>query len=54
MMQLNYDVDDENRCENCGNEVSDDFIRVFGINGRIDQCPECASYREMKDGAIER
>jgi len=52
MMQLNYNPEDANRCNDCGNEVSKDFIRVFGVDGEIEMCPECSTYREMKTGAV--
>lgn len=41
------------RCGNCGNTVSQQFGRVFGNNeDEIGSCPDCATYREMQDGAL--
>ncbi|ELY68868.1 DUF7563 family protein [Natrinema versiforme] len=43
------------RCRNCGNQVTRQFARVFGDNrDRIHSCPDCATYREMKTGAVPK
>ncbi len=36
-------------CEQCGNQVSAEFARVFGDNHHrlINGCPDCATYREI-------
>ncbi|WP_226483269.1 DUF7563 family protein [Natrinema amylolyticum] len=35
----------------CGEYVTQDFIRVFGINGDVHGCPTCTTYRELQDGS---
>ncbi|MFC4438518.1 MULTISPECIES: DUF7563 family protein [Natrialbaceae] len=38
-------------CDDCGEYVTRDFIRVFGVDGKVHGCPHCATYRELQDGA---
>ena len=39
-------------CQNCGNSVTLQFRRVFGDNDNVVHgCPDCSTYRELKDGA---
>ncbi|SEW31549.1 DUF7563 family protein [Natrinema salifodinae] len=38
-------------CGNCGAYVTRDFVRVFGVDGDIQGCPDCATYRELYTGA---
>lgn len=35
-------------CENCGEWVSDDYVRVFGRNGTVQACPadKCGMTRD--------
>lgn len=43
------------KCRTCENTVSQRYAKVFGDNDdQIDYCPECSTYREMKDGAFDR
>lgn len=43
------------KCRGCGEPWTKQFARVFGNNDdEIEQCPECESYRELKNGAIKR
>ena len=44
-------ADDKNKCGNCGEQVSEDFRRVYGVNGRVNACPECSTYRVIKETA---
>ena len=47
------DTGSRTRCGNCGETVSQQFARVFGNNDdEIWGCPDCKSYRELKDGAL--
>ncbi len=47
------DTGTRTRCGNCGKTVTQQFARVFGNNDdEIWGCPECKSYRELKDGAL--
>lgn len=47
------DTGSRTRCGNCGETVSQDFARVFGNNDdEIGGCPNCKSFRDMKDGAL--
>lgn len=47
------DTNNRVRCGNCNETVSKQFARVFGNNDdEIDRCPDCATYREIKDGAV--
>jgi len=32
-------------CE-CGNHVSEDYYRVFSIDGELPHCPDCSTLRE--------
>lgn len=36
-------------CQNCGAFVTTDFVRVFGVNGKIVDCPSCATYSEVTE-----
>ncbi|MDS0476878.1 hypothetical protein [Natrinema sp. 1APR25-10V2] len=38
-------------CGACGEFVTRDFIRVFGIDGEVHGCPTCTTYRELQDGS---
>lgn len=39
-------------CQYCENVVSTKFVRIFGSdNGTIHCCPDCATFRELQDGA---
>lgn len=38
-------------CRNCDSQVTPRFARVFGDNDDVAHtCPNCATYRELKDG----
>lgn len=45
------------QCEHCGSHVSDDFHRVFAVDGDVEGCPHCkdqtlaadGTYRESKE-----
>ncbi|WP_425498434.1 DUF7563 family protein [Natrinema soli] len=37
-------------CDECGGFVTQDFIRVFGIEGEVHGCPNCMTRRELSDG----
>ncbi len=37
-------------CRDCGGYVTQDFIRVFGIDGSVSGCPNCTTYRELNNG----
>ena len=42
---------DKSKCQNCGGTVTLQFRRVFGNNNDVvDGCPECSTYREIKNG----
>lgn len=42
-------------CRGCGATVTLQFARVFGDReDRISKCPNCATYRDLKDGAFIR
>lgn len=42
-------------CINCGSQVTQDFARVFGDNqDKVVGCPDCKTFRELKEGAVER
>lgn len=30
-----------NKCQNCGEHISSDFVRVFGVNGEVESCVFC-------------
>lgn len=50
-MQLDYDKDEERRCNHCETKVSKQFQRVFGDrNNEVHGCHECMTYRELADG----
>lgn len=36
-------------CQNCGAAVSHDYVRVFGVDGRVLVCPDCTD-RIRRDG----
>ncbi|MFW5918522.1 MAG: DUF7563 family protein [Haloferacaceae archaeon] len=29
------------KCGNCGSHVSDDYVRVLGVDGEVGGCPSC-------------
>lgn len=37
-------------CAECGKYVTQDFVRVFGIEGEVHGCPDCMTQRELSDG----
>ncbi|WP_455429728.1 DUF7563 family protein [Natrarchaeobaculum sulfurireducens] len=37
-------------CDNCDEFVTADYVRVFGLNGEVDGCPACMTYREIQQG----
>ncbi|MFB1066333.1 hypothetical protein [Natrinema sp. H-ect4] len=37
-------------CSDCGEFVTRDFIRVFGVGGEVEGCPACRTNRELGDG----
>ncbi|TYL37847.1 hypothetical protein CV102_14020 [Natronococcus pandeyae] len=37
-------------CADCGEYVTRDFVRVFGVDGEVHGCPDCTTYRELQDG----
>ena len=37
-------------CAECGGHVTRDYVRVFGLEGEVDGCPHCMSYREIQAG----
>lgn len=36
-------------CQNCGSHVSNDFVRVFGIDGDVHGCPSCRTFRDLQE-----
>ena len=28
-------------CQNCESHVTEDYVRVFGIDGEVNSCPSC-------------
>ncbi|WP_449289293.1 DUF7563 family protein [Natronorubrum tibetense] len=38
-------------CSNCEEYVTSDFVRVFGMDGAVDSCPNCSTYRELQNGS---
>lgn len=48
MFRLDYNPEDEYRCIECENKVTQQFARVFGDNyDNVYGCPECTTYREL-------
>jgi len=42
-------------CENCGQYVTKQFVRVFGGNdGKVYGCPNCLTGRELRAGKSTR
>jgi len=42
-------------CQNCGEYVTKQFIRVFGTNdGSLYGCMSCSTGRELRDGGGKR
>lgn len=41
-------------CEECGHAVSDQYARVFAVDGVVECCPACPDYRRGKDGRPQR
>jgi len=39
-------------CQNCGNHVSEQFARVFSIDGTVRACIECKTNRQVLDVAV--
>ncbi|WP_436343977.1 DUF7563 family protein [Natronorubrum sp. FCH18a] len=37
-------------CSDCDAFVTRDFIRVFGVNGEVNGCPSCMTYRKLHQG----
>lgn len=38
-------------CQNCGSEVTDSFVRVFGNNEReVYGCPRCSTFSAIMEG----
>lgn len=35
-------------CQNCGNFVTQDFVRVFGVDGKVEGCTECKSQGDAR------
>jgi len=33
-------------CQGCGNHVSQNFVRVFGVDGEVQGCQECEGQNE--------
>jgi len=41
----------ERTCENCGEYVTKQFVRVFGANdGSVYGCMNCSTGRDLRDG----
>lgn len=36
-------------CDNCGEYVTHNFVRVFGVDGAIRGCPGCMRYSKLYD-----
>jgi len=42
----------QRRCENCGEYVTKQFVRVFGANdGSVYGCMNCLTGRDLREGA---
>ncbi|WP_455363926.1 DUF7563 family protein [Natronococcus wangiae] len=39
-----------NNCSRCGEHVSHNFVRVYGVDGEVNGCPRCMTYRELQAG----
>lgn len=37
-------------CENCGEHVSEKWVRVYGEGGKVKGCPNCKQNNEMYEG----
>ncbi|WP_435346370.1 DUF7563 family protein [Haloarchaeobius sp. HRN-SO-5] len=37
-------------CNNCGQYVSHDFVRVFGMSGEVESCIDCARNVDLHEG----
>lgn len=38
-------------CEYCGSHVSEDFVRVFGVDGTAERCAECDTKVRLAEGS---
>ncbi|AGB31092.1 hypothetical protein C488_02011 [Natrinema pellirubrum DSM 15624] len=41
-------------CQHCGAFVTRDFVRVFGVDGEVRECPACSTYREITAAPNDR
>lgn len=41
-------------CDNCDEYVTRDFVRVFGVEGKVLSCPHCTTYRELQEGGAAK
>lgn len=41
-------------CNNCERYVSHDFVRVFGRDGEVEHCLDCARNADLHEGAAAR
>lgn len=39
-------------CQNCGAHVDKEYVRVRGVNGRVDACQNCTPMSELLRGAV--
>ncbi|MDS0477073.1 hypothetical protein [Natrinema sp. 1APR25-10V2] len=37
-------------CSECGEHVTRDYVRVFGVDGAVHGCPTCSTYRDLHGG----
>lgn len=37
-------------CTECGEHVTRDYVRVFGVDGEVHGCPSCSTYRDLHGG----
>lgn len=42
--------DPDTECQGCQGHVSRRFVRVFGVDGQVWDCPQCASARDIMGG----
>lgn len=35
------------QCQGCGGHITNDFVRVFGVDGEVQNCPDCSTFNEI-------
>ena len=42
--------DQQRSCQNCGEYVTKQFVRVFGSGGEVQGCMNCMTGRQLRNG----